>query len=128
MRLQRLRLPLSSRGRFFLGVLRSSERGHSGNGHYDCERVEMTIETLLLPLLSGAIGWALRHYGIVDPTAQTPQSRQGAGGAVLPGPAQASLSTEIQAFVKAEVEKAVAGLMARLLPTMPAPAAPQSKA
>lgn len=85
----------------------------------------MTIETLLLPLLSATIGWALRHYGIVAPAVQTPQSRPGAVGTVPTGPAQANVSMEIQAFIRAEMEKAVAALERRLLPTVPAPAAPQ---
>lgn len=86
----------------------------------------MTIETLLLPLVSAAIGWALRHYGIVDPTAPTPLSRPGAGGTSSPGPVQANVSMEIQAFVRAEMEKAVAALEKRLLPSAPAPSAPLS--
>lgn len=85
----------------------------------------MTIETLLLPLLSGVIGWALRHYGIVDPTAQTPQSRPGAGGTSPSGPVQADVSTAIRELVRVEMEKAVAALEKRLLPTVPVPSAPQ---
>lgn len=85
----------------------------------------MTIETLLLPLLSGAIGWALRHYGIIAPTVPSPQSRQGAGGTVPPGPAQADVSALIRQLVQVEMEKAVAALEKRLLPTVPAPSAPQ---
>lgn len=85
----------------------------------------MTIETLLLPLLSGVIGWALRHYGIIDPTTPTPQSRPAGAGTLPAQPAQANVSTEIQALVKYEMEKAVAALEKRLLPTAPVPSAPQ---
>lgn len=88
----------------------------------------MTIETLLLPLLSGAIGWALRHYGVVAPAVQTPQSRQGAGGTVPPGPAQADLPSMIQSVVEVEVKKGIAYLISRLSPAVPVPSSPQPSA
>lgn len=88
----------------------------------------MTIETLLLPLLSGAIGWALRHYGVLAPAVQAPQSRPAAGGTVPLGPAQADLPSMIASVVGVEIKKGIAYLESRLFPAAPVSPPPQPTA
>lgn len=84
------------------------------------------MESLLVPLLSAAIGWAIRHFGILAPAGAAPQSRPQSGGTVSPSGAQADLPSLIQSLVSQEVQKGVAYLESRLLPPSPSPASPQS--
>lgn len=63
----------------------------------------MTIESLLIPLVSVAIGWTLRHYGVIAPGAQAPQTRPASGGTVSPVPAQGDIREYLRMVVQEEV-------------------------
>lgn len=80
------------------------------------------MESLFVPLLSAAIGWAIRHYGLIGPATPLPQSRQGAGGTVLPGPALADLPSMIASVVETAIEKALAKYLPPPAPTSSAKA------
>lgn len=86
----------------------------------------MTLETILLPLISAILGWAARHYGIVAPSSTAPQTHPAGGGAVSPPPVMARLEPLIQSVVSAEVQKGIAYLECRLFPPSPSVPLPQT--
>lgn len=86
----------------------------------------MTIESLLIPLLSAAIGWTLRHYGVIAPAPQAPQTRPAAGGTVSPVPAQGDIREFLRMVVQEEMQKGLAYLTGKLAPQSPATASPQT--
>ena len=86
----------------------------------------MTIESLLIPILSAVIGWTLRHYGVIAPSAQAPQTRPAAGGTVSSAPAQGDFREFLRAVVREEIEKGIAYLSGRLSPQPPSATHPQN--
>lgn len=88
----------------------------------------MTGMEILFAVASAAAGWALRHWGIVAPSAGAPQPSQvgPATSPVLPG--EASFKGLLQQIVAAEVQKGVVYLEGRLLPPSPLTSAPQPRA
>lgn len=86
----------------------------------------MTIEGLLIPLLSAAIGWTLRHYGVIAPGTQAPQTRPATGGTVSPAPAQGDIREFLRMVVQEEMQKGIAYLTGRLSPQLPSTASPQT--
>lgn len=88
----------------------------------------MTWEGLLIPILSAAGGWALRHFEVLMYPSGTPQSRPAAGGTVSPPPVSATLSDEIKSLIVAEVEKGLTALATRPAPALPTASSPQSTA
>jgi hypothetical protein len=80
----------------------------------------------MVPLLSAAIGWCLRHFNVIAPADSTPQTRPQGGGVVSPPAVPADLPSMIGSIVSEEVRKGVVYLEGRLLPGQPARAVPQT--
>lgn len=86
----------------------------------------MTFEQLLIPVLMAVGGWFARHYGLLAPTDATPQTAQGARGTSPLGPVPSDLPSMIESIVDAAVKRGIARLEARLSPSQPVHATPQT--
>lgn len=70
----------------------------------------MTWEPLVLSLVSGLVGWGIRHFGIIAPANAAPQSRPAAGGTSPPAPAQADWRAELRQLIAEEIQRGLAAL------------------
>jgi hypothetical protein len=84
------------------------------------------METLLVPLISAAIGWAIRHFSVIAPAISTPQTSPAGAGTVPAPSALQDLPSLIASIVSQEVQKGLARLEARLAPVAPSPFKPQT--
>jgi hypothetical protein len=84
----------------------------------------MDATTIAISLVSAAIGWAVRHYGLLAPGQVTPLTSTGGSSTVATPPVAATIPELLQKVVAAEVQKGIAYLESRLLPTVAAPQPP----